>query len=54
MHRTGVHAFPAPDAFVAVWRSMRIDVHLACPRALAAVHAGVLIHTHPDQADFLE
>lgn len=54
MHRTGVHAFPAPDAFVAVWRSMRIDVHLACPRALATVHAGVLIHTHPDQAYLLE
>jgi len=54
MHRTGVHAFPAPDAFVAVWRRVGIHVHLARLRALPAVHTGVLIHVHSDKTYLLE
>ena len=54
MHRTGIHTFPASDAFVAVWRRVWINVHLACTRALAAVNASVLIYIHPYKAYLLE
>ena len=54
MHRTRVDALAAAYAFAAVRGQVRIDIHLTCFGADAAVYAFLCVYAHADQAHPLE
>ena len=54
MHRACPDTLAAPDALIAVWCLMRIDIHCACLGAGAAIHTFLPVYAHADQTYLLE